>query len=431
MKKEKKQQKKRKREEKHSDDGNSSGSDSDQPPASASKAAKKLNKAQVKGKKKLMKLTKAMTAAASPAEKAKLQRKLDKQLAKLAGAQSSSDDDDGEAPAAAAPLPTVRTPLSAPRPRAPVSVGASAVLANTPEERARRQDRLARFQSTPEAPRDATTLQQLRTRDSSAVGTSAALEKEYLRLTAAPNAATIRPPEVLAASLKLVKQRWKENPNDYKYACEQLKAIRQDLTVQHVHDALTVEVYETHARIALEMEDYAEYNQCQTKLKVLYAEGLRGREEEFASYRVLYALVTKGDVQKELRAMSPRLYSHPYLKHALQVCTAVNLKDYAAFFTLHEATPCMGPFLLDPLAPAMRAHALAAMARAYNAPATLPLDFVAQQLGWKTDKSGLKECVKFVSGRGLVANLKEGYVDVKGSSPADASSKPIGPPRPT
>ena len=52
---------------------------------------------------------------------------------------------------------------------------------------------------------------------------------------------------------------------------------------------------------------------------MLYAEGLRGREEEFASYRVLYALVTKGDVQGELRAMSPRLYSHPYLEHALKV----------------------------------------------------------------------------------------------------------------
>ena len=58
----------------------------------------------------------------------------------------------------------------------------------------------------------------------------------------------------------------------------------------------------------------------------------------------------------------------------------MNLKDYSSFFWMHEATPCMGPFLLDRLVAAMRAHALTAMGRAYNAPAELPLDFVARQV---------------------------------------------------
>jgi hypothetical protein len=61
---------------------------------------------------------------------------------------------------------------------------------------------------------------------------------------------------------------------------------------------------------------------------MLYSEGLRGKEEEFASYRVLYALVTKGDVQKELRSMSPHMYMHPYLKHALQVEPSVNINIF-------------------------------------------------------------------------------------------------------
>jgi|EP01046_Picozoa_sp_COSAG06_P025430 hypothetical protein len=52
---------------------------------------------------------------------------------------------------------------------------------------------------------------------------------------------------------------------DYEWCSDQMKAIRQDLTLQNIKDAFAAEVYESHARLALENRDYSNYKQCQVR----------------------------------------------------------------------------------------------------------------------------------------------------------------------
>ena len=180
------------------------------------------------------------------------------------------------------------------------------------------------------------------------VGTCKTLEKKYFRLTSAPNPSQVRPEHVLRETLELLKKKWRKEPN-YGYICDQFKSLRQDLTVQRITNDLTVDVYEIHARIALEKGDIGEYNQCQTQLRVLYARGLKGKSVEFKAYRILYFIHTSNrtalnDVLADLTIAEKE---EKAIKHALDVRSSLALGNYHKFFRLYLDTPNMGAYLMD------------------------------------------------------------------------------------
>lgn len=197
------------------------------------------------------------------------------------------------------------------------------------------------------------------------VGRCQKLEKNYFRLTSAPNPDDVRPLPILKQALEYVKEKWVRESN-YVYVCDQLKALRQDLTVQHIKNDFTTNVYEIHARIALEEGDMGEYNQCQAQLRTLYRQNLGGHPTEFKAYRILYYIYTSNrtDMSNVLAELTPADKSSPAIKHALAIRSAIALGNYHQFFKLYHTTPNMGAYIIDKFLDRERIAALAVINKA-------------------------------------------------------------------
>ncbi len=295
-------------------------------------------------------------------------------------------------------------------------------------------------------------------------GTCQVLEKEYLRLTAPPRAELVRPQGILEKHLRNLKNQWKQyrqvltsgkvnndyNSNDskkkkkkkqrdYNWFCSQLKAIRQDLTVQRIFNAFAVEVYETHAKIALEEGDMNEYNQSQTQLKELYdilthsiisssgddeslIKGLQN-QNEFIAYRIIYYVFLTGnkkydggssDLFKIMLGLSKEQRKDPCIDHALKVRIAVADNDYHSFFRLQDHCPNSGAYLMDMMIGQIRAIGLQCMMKSYRP--TLPVAFILEELGFAFNGNlDVEEGTSWLKSCGCKLNEDDSLVNTKDS----------------
>ncbi|CAG9465566.1 unnamed protein product [Pedinophyceae sp. YPF-701] len=240
------------------------------------------------------------------------------------------------------------------------------------------------------------------------------LDREYVR-SAGDGHGDLRPVPVLRKALDHVRERWKTGAT-YDWACSNLKAIRQELTMHGHQGALVVRAYETHARFAIECGDWHEVGQCATILRDLYRNGSPGNQEEFAAYRVLYALERSNrEALAALRNVPKGQLAHPYVKHAVGVCRAVVTRDHAGFFRLYADPPRMSAYLMDRLVPGVRRRALKALCMALMG--TVPAVDISDHLAFETEA----DAVVYLRQEGLgkaVSESEDGPVlDVKAARP--------------
>ena len=254
-------------------------------------------------------------------------------------------------------------------------------------------------------------------------GTCQVLEKQYLRLTAPPKPELVRPLPILKRHLSNLQAEWALGPQskkrrDYLWFCSEMKALRQDLTVQHIFNTFTCQVYETHARMALQEGDLNEFNQAQTQLKILY-DKLRHscdeavqHENEFVAYRLIYFVMLtlnqkyKGgssDMSNLMLSLTARQKTEDLaIQHALQVREAVADVDYHKFFLLCQNCPNLGKMLLNLMVPTVRHWALQRICRAYR-PA-VEVSFVLSEIGLSVSDQDLEKGKEYLMSCGCVLN---------------------------
>jgi len=236
----------------------------------------------------------------------------------------------------------------------------------------------------------------------------------------------VRPEPVLQRAVEVVRERYESygeerTQEQYIYLWEQMKSVRQDLTVQRIRNGFTVEVYEMHARICLEFDDMVEFNQCIEQLKVLYEEGLgsKERQREFTSYRLLYnvSMQASNNISDIMLTLTRDDLDDGFIRHALKVREVSALGNYSAFFKLYRAAPGHQSHVMETFADRERLSALRVVCRSYQP--SVDVSFVVEQLALderEADDEGQPDTF-FLTDHGAQLSPDGALLDCKASKP--------------
>ena len=220
-------------------------------------------------------------------------------------------------------------------------------------------------------------------------GTCTTLAKQYLRLTAPPRPELVRPLHILQAHLANLEQQLQTDPSinvDYEWMCSQLKAIRQDCTVQRIQNEFTLRVYVVHARTALLHHDLNEFNQCQTQLVTLFQTYPDHPDHgEFLAYRILYHMVVASPGHAVLHVLRDALqHPHDGVHQAIALRQAYAQQNVVLFWRIYTSitasTATTTEALLSPLLPTVRRTGLQLLLQAYT-PTHVGFDVVRSYTG--------------------------------------------------
>ncbi|KAL8439433.1 hypothetical protein Efla_004597 [Eimeria flavescens] len=286
-------------------------------------------------------------------------------------------------------------------------------MPQTAEERQRRLGRLQRFSlqasrvkaaaAAAAAPMSWQQKLQLAKSTERIVGRNMEIEKPYLRLTNAPDPATVRPEHVLRKTLRFLLQVSAEEETaaaaaappaaaaaggqqqrGWTYLDEQFRSLRQDLTVQHIANDFTREVYEQNARLALKHGDLGQFNQCQAQLRHLYvrlAVPLSDPQRlEFLCYRLVYMALQgmRLDLLRLYREMAAEERRDAHVQQCRRIGGSLLSGDWRRFFRLQQEAPFCVHALCELFRQKVQMQALLAICRGCRM-LCLPVDLLQQQ----------------------------------------------------